>query len=60
MYNERIRMVLGIIKCTVLPMTSAKSARSYGIAMPGGEIMKSTEEDGRGKYLSILQAVWIK
>lgn len=53
-------MVLGILKCAVLPMNREKSARSYGIVMPGGEIMKSIEEDGHGKYLGILQAVEIK
>lgn len=60
MFTECIRMVLGILKCAVLPMNREKSARSYGIVMPGGEIMKSIEEDGHGKYLGILQAVEIK
>ena len=55
-FSKDIEMELGIEKCAMLVMEKGKIAKSVGIELPDGKVMKSLQEGGSYKYLGILEA----
>ena len=55
-FCKDIEMELGIEKCAMLVMEKGKIAKSVGIELPDGEVIKSLQEGGSYKYLGILEA----
>ena len=58
-FSEDIKMEFGLPKCRVLIMKWEKVAKSEGISMPDGKMMKNIEED-EYKYLGILETDCVK
>ena len=55
-FSKDIEMELGIEKCAMLVMEKGKIAKSVGIELPDGKVIKSLQEGGSYKYLGILEA----
>ena len=55
-FSKDIEMELGIEKCAMLVMEKGKIAKSVGIELPDGKVIKSLKEGGSYKYLGILEA----
>ena len=55
-FSKDIEMELGIEKCAMLVMEKGKIAKSAGIELPDGKVIKSLQEGGSYKYLGILEA----
>ena len=49
-------MDFGIEKCAMLVIEKGKIAKSVGIELPGGKVIKSLQEGESYKYLGILEA----
>ena len=58
-FSEDIKMEFRLLNCGVFIMNRGKVAKSKGISMPDGKMMKNIEE-GRYKYLGILEADGVK
>ena len=55
-FSEDIGMKFGIEKCAMLVMEKGKIAKSVGIELPDGKVIKSLQEGECYKYLIILEA----
>ena len=54
-FSEDVGMEFGIEKCAMLVMEKGKIARSVGIELQDGEVVKALQEGGSYKYLGILE-----
>ena len=55
-FSEDIRMAFVIEKCAMLVMKKEKIAKSVGIELPDGKVIKFLQEGESYKYLGILEA----
>ena len=55
-FSEDIGMEFDIEKCATLVMEKGKTAKSVGIELPDGKVIKSLQEGESYKYLGILEA----
>ena len=55
-FSEDIRMEFVIEKCAMLVMKKEKIAKSVGIELPDGKVIKFLQKGESYKYLGILEA----